>query len=112
MHHEASRIVGPMLNEQQVSEALGESSGRPGQPPGRELPEVLTLGEVAEVLRCSKAHVCKIVNGQVAGTPQLPAISLGRRKLVRRATLLGWLAANEQSVRMTGSLEVDAGGRA
>ena len=80
--------------------------------PLRELPEVLTLREVAQVLRCSKAHVCKIVNGQVAGTPQLPAITLGRRKLVRRATLLSWLAENEQGARIASSLEVDAGRRA
>jgi hypothetical protein len=75
-------------------------------------PEVLTLSEVAEVLRCSKAHVCKIVNGQVAGTQQLPAINLGRRKLVRRSTLLSWLVENEQGARITSSLEIDAGRRA
>ena len=73
------------------------------------LPDVLTLCEVAEVLRCSKAHVCKIVNGLVAGTSQLPSIPLGRRKLVRRATLLSWLAENEQGARIASSLEVDAG---
>ncbi len=77
-----------------------------------ESPEVLTLSEVAEILRCSKAHVCKMVNGQVAGTSQLPAIKLGRRKVVRQATLLGWLATNEQGARMASSLEFDAGRRA
>ena len=81
-------------------------------PRAPELPEVLTISEVAQVLRCSKAHVCKIVNGQVAGTAQLPAVTLGRRKLVRRATLLRWLAENEQGARMASSLEVDAGRRA
>jgi hypothetical protein len=78
----------------------------------REMPEVLTLREVAQVLRYSKAHVCKIVNGQVAGTPQLPSVPLGRRKLVRRATLFSWLAENEQGARIASSLEVDAGRRA
>jgi hypothetical protein len=67
---------------------------------------------VAHVLRCSKAHVCKIVNGQVVGTAQLPAINLGRRKLVRRATLLSWLEQNELGANMASSLEVDAGRRA
>lgn len=78
----------------------------------RDLPEVLTLCEVAKALRCSKAHAAKVVNGQVPGTRQLPAINLGRRKLVRRSTLLNWLIENEQSARMTSSLEIDAGGRA
>lgn len=73
------------------------------------LPEVLTLSEVAEVLRCSKAHVCKIVNGQVHSTPQLPAVALGRRKLIRRSTLLRWLSQNEQGDTIASSLEVDAG---
>src|SRR5262245_41727167 len=74
--------------------------------------EVLTMKEVAEILRCSKAHVCKIINGQVAGTPRLPSIGLGRRKLVRRASLLQWLSENELGATMTSSLEVDAGRRA
>jgi len=46
---------------------------------------MVTLREVAEILRCSKAHVGKIINGKVAGTTRLPAVGLGRRKLVRRA---------------------------
>jgi len=76
------------------------------------LPEVLTVNEVAQVLRCSKAHICKIINDQVPGTPQLPAITLGRRKLVRRTTLLRWIADNEHGDRIASSLEVDAGRRA
>jgi hypothetical protein len=75
-------------------------------------PEILTIVEVAEILRCSKAHVCKIINGHVAGTPKLPSIGLGRRKLVRRTTLLQWISDNEASDTMTSSLEVDAGRRA
>jgi excisionase family DNA binding protein len=77
-----------------------------------ELEDVLTVKEVAEVLRCSKAHVCKIINGQVAGTPRLPSVSLGRRKLVMRSTLLRWLAENELDGTMASSLEVGAGRRA
>ena len=75
-------------------------------------PEVLTVREVAGILRCSKAHVCKIINGQVAGTPQLPSIGLGRRKVVRRTTLLRWLADNELGATMASSFEIDAGRRA
>ena len=78
----------------------------------QELPEVLTVQEVAEILRCSKSHVCKIINGQVTGTAPLPSIGLGRRKLVRRATLLQWLSKNELGATIASSLEVDAGRRA
>lgn len=74
--------------------------------------EILTLPEVAQIIRCSKAHVCKIVNGGVEGTPRLPAIKLGRRKVVRRATLLRWLAENEDGVTITSSSEIGAGTRA
>ena len=77
-----------------------------------ELPEMLTIPEVAQMLRCSKAHVCKIINGQVLGMLKLPVIGLGRRKLVRRATLLQWLSETERGATMTSSLEVDAGRRA
>jgi hypothetical protein len=45
---------------------------------------LLTLSDVAELLHCSKAHVCKAVSGRVRGCPPIPAVSLGRRKLVRR----------------------------
>ena len=59
------------------------------------LPEVLTVAEVAIRLRCSKAHVCNAINGKVRGVTPLPAISMGRRKLVRRAAFEAWLAENE-----------------
>ena len=59
--------------------------------------DLLTLAEVTELLHCSKAHVCKAVAGRVPGCPAIPAVSLGRRKLVRRATLLSWIERNEQS---------------
>jgi hypothetical protein len=58
---------------------------------------LLTLADVASLLHCSKAHVCKAVAGQVRGCPPIPAVSLGRRKLVRRDTLLSWIEANERT---------------
>ena len=58
-------------------------------------PEVLTVAEVALRLRCSKAHVCNAINGKVRGVTPLPAISMGRRKLVRFAALATWLNQNE-----------------
>ena len=42
---------------------------------------VLTINEVARRLRCSKAHVCNLMNGRVSGVPRLPHARLGRRKL-------------------------------
>lgn len=74
--------------------------------------EVLTVGDVARLLRCSKAHVCKIINGQVKGAAPIPAIAVGRRKIVRRQSLLRWMSDNEQGARMASSLEVDASRRA
>jgi hypothetical protein len=50
--------------------------------------DLMTLAEVAQLLHCSKAHIPRAVAGLVPGCPAIPAVSLGRRKLVRRATLL------------------------
>jgi hypothetical protein len=57
--------------------------------------DLLTLADVAELLRCSKAHICKAVAGRVRDCLPIPSVSLGRRKLVRRQSLLAWLEANE-----------------
>ena len=59
--------------------------------------DLLTLAEVAELLHCSKAHVSNAVAGRIAGCTPIPSVSLGRRKLVRRASLLAWLAENERA---------------
>ena len=57
--------------------------------------DVLTLLEAAALLHCSKTHICNLVNGKVRGVPPIPAISLGRRKLIRRGSLCAWIGANE-----------------
>ena len=59
---------------------------------------ILTAKEVAAELRCSKAQVYKLINGEVAGCPKLPAISIGRKKVVRRASLEAWKDANEHQI--------------
>jgi len=59
--------------------------------------EILTVAEAAVFLRCSKVHVCNAISGRARGVAPLPAISMGRRKLIRRAALEGWLAGNESS---------------
>ena len=57
--------------------------------------QVLTVAEVALELRCSKAHVYNVIAGKVDGVRALPAILIGRRKLVRRVALEHWMMANE-----------------
>lgn len=73
-------------------------------------PSVLTIAEVARELRCSKAHVCKIIHGQVSNVSTLPAIAVGRRLIVRRSTLEQWMRANERAVggTLSEALEVNA----
>ena len=55
---------------------------------------ILTIREVAEELKCSKAHVSKILNGKVPGLPKLDHVALGRRKLVRSDWLDRWIERN------------------
>jgi excisionase family DNA binding protein len=64
---------------------------------------ILTIPEVAADLRCSRAHVYNVINGTVDGVSPLPALQLGRRKLVRRSTLERWKEANE-SIGSDGNL--------
>jgi len=62
--------------------------------------DILTVREVAAELRCSKAHICNLINGRIKNAPRLPCVSLGRRKLVRRSTLELWKRANEQGIEI------------
>lgn len=59
--------------------------------------DLLTLGAVAKLLHCSKAHISKIVAGRVHDCPPIPTVPLGRRKLVRRESLVWWLDHNERN---------------
>jgi len=59
---------------------------------------ILSVAEVARILGCSKAHVCNAIHGRVKGVTPLPAISMGRRKLVRRQSLEAWLAQNDPTL--------------
>jgi excisionase family DNA binding protein len=73
--------------------------------------EILTVGEVAAEMRCSKAHVHNVINGKVAGVSRLPAIHMGRRKLIRRSALEQWKRLNEKGAidgMIAASPEVDA----
>jgi|SRR5437773_11166921 len=57
--------------------------------------QILTLPEVAQLLRCSKAHLSNLLNGRVPGARPLPHVSVGRRKLIRRESLEHWLNDTE-----------------
>ena len=61
--------------------------------------DILKVDEVAADLRCSKAHVYHAINGTLPGISPLPAITMGRRKLIRRSTLEHWKRMNEQTAR-------------
>ena len=60
------------------------------------LREVLTVRDVALELRCSVDHVYRVINGKVKNVSRLPAIPIGRRKLIQRDTLEDWKRTNEQ----------------
>jgi hypothetical protein len=74
--------------------------------------EVLTAKEVAVELRCSKAQVYKLINGEVPGIPKLPSIPLGKKKkVVIRSSLEVWKRAIEIASidgTITGDSEVNA----
>jgi hypothetical protein len=59
--------------------------------------DLLTMVQVAELLHCSKAHVCNVIAGRVPGCAPIPSVHLGRRMLVRRESLLLWIAHNEHA---------------
>ena len=66
--------------------------------------EFLSIEEIASNLRCSKAHVYNAINGKLRGVTPLPAICMGRRRLVLRSSLEMWKRSNEQGVGLFGAL--------
>jgi len=56
---------------------------------------ILTIKEVAAILRCSKTHALNVLEGKVRGLPRLAHLSLGRRKVVRKDWLDEWMEANK-----------------
>lgn len=71
--------------------------------------DLLAVADVAGMLHCSKAHVCNAIAGRVQGCAAIPAVSLGRRKLVRREALLSWIERNERAADST--IPARAGGK-
>ncbi len=58
---------------------------------------ILTIKEVAEILRCSKGHVQNVLVGRVRGVPRLAHLRMGRRKVVRKEWLDQWMEAHKTS---------------
>ena len=63
------------------------------------MPKVLNLTEAAALVRCSRAHLCNVINGKVRGIPHLPTVRIGRRVLFRRESLEQWLREVEATGR-------------
>lgn len=87
--------LGP-VGERKPGYSPAHSGGSPGEtlpiPEKRDpIPKVLNLKEAAAFVRCSKAHLCNILNGKVRDIPRLPAVRVGRRVLFRRESLEQWL---------------------
>jgi excisionase family DNA binding protein len=57
---------------------------------------ILTINDIAAILRCSKTYVSHILAGKVRGIPRLTHIAMGRRKLVRREWLDQWMETNKR----------------
>jgi hypothetical protein len=71
--------------------------------------DIMTAKEVANDLRCSKAHVYRLINGEINGLTPLPCLPLGRKKVVMRSSLEAWKLANERGcVIVANDSEVDA----
>jgi hypothetical protein len=56
---------------------------------------ILTIKEVADILRCSKTHAQNVMEGRVRGLPRLPHLTFGRRKVVRKEWLDSWMEENK-----------------
>lgn len=67
-----------------------------GVGPGPTTP-ILTVGEAADLIRCSKTHLLNAIHGRIPNVPRLPCVAIGRRILVRRDALDRWLLVIEGS---------------
>ena len=72
--------------------------------------EILTAKEVARELRCSKAQIYRLMNGDVKERTVLPHIALGRKKVVRRSSLEACKRLNEIGAILSDDSEMKAVG--
>ena len=56
---------------------------------------ILTIKEVAAILRCSRTHVSNMIKGKVPGAEPLEYLAMGRRILIRREWLDSWMEAHK-----------------
>jgi predicted DNA-binding transcriptional regulator AlpA len=75
----------------------GPESRRSANFDASSVPKVLNLAEAASLVRCSRAHLCNIVNGKIRGIPRLPSVRIGRRVLFRRESIELWLQQVESA---------------
>ena len=57
--------------------------------------EILTIEEVADLLRCSKTHVQNALDGKLVGVQRLTHLPMGRRKVIMKEWLKEWLERNK-----------------
>lgn len=91
-----------MMHEIAATHSHASGAVQPGIPASSVGPsrgQILTVAEVALELRCSKAHVYNVIAGKVDGVRPLPAIAMGRRKLVRRSSLEQWMETSETAAQ-------------
>ena len=79
-----------------VIEIENGTEGTVRPPDSKSADAVLTVDEIAEELRCSRAHVYNAINGKVSGVSALRVITMGRRVLVRRSSFELWKEENER----------------
>lgn len=94
--HEPFRASQSILRNSQPSEVTNSASDAVRNGGTVEnTSNILTIKEVAAILRCSKAHALNVIDGKVRGLPKLTHLSLGRRKVVRKDWLDQWMEANK-----------------
>jgi excisionase family DNA binding protein len=85
--------AGPFHPVAPHTERLSEAE-RPVELEDASMPKVLNLAEAAMLVRCSRAHLCNVIN-----VPHLPTVRIGRRVLFRRESLEQWLREVEATGR-------------
>ncbi len=60
--------------------------------------EIMDIRTAANYLGVSRSHLSHILAGKVPGVPVIPHVRAGRRALIRRAVLDGWLLEQENDV--------------
>lgn len=59
-----------------------------------ELPLTLSLPEAAKVLGISRSAAYALAAGECKGTPPLPVLRIGGRRVVPKETLVRWIREN------------------